>query len=856
MDHLSRRSFVKNTLAAGTSFALADKPNHSRPPDQIQLAPQSEKFLVKRTLDLSPASWIWLPSERCLSNTVIFFRKTFHCSSKPQRATGWILGDSRYKLYVNGQRIQFGPAPSDPRWPEADPINIGDYINVGENVIAAEVLYYGHGEGTWPIGKPGFIFKLDIELDNQIVQLVSDASWQCKVARSWQPGQYKRWYLRALQEQFDARQYPFGWNTIRDAKNDQWYAPMMLKGPADKPVISAQYRDYLYDSQGNPNQAELRERSISMPKETFVPVLKLTESFYIQWKSAPEEYFEFVMSNAFDLTHESLRLPVSSEEWIVNIKDGHAAVLTFEFPEQIVGFPMFTIEASEGTVIELLVHEAHQPGTDILINSHFHAWTRFICKEGLNEFETFDYESLRWLQLHIRNSRGSVKVSNVGVRRRMFDFRNKPKVRCNDPMIQKVIDASLNTLYNCAIETIVDGMGRERQQYSGDVGHVLHAIFYSMGEPSIASRFLNTYSQGITKAGYFLDCWPAFDRLARLMERELDLTEWGPLLDHGVGFNFDVYHYYLYTADIQNIREVFPRLTRFFNFLLSLIREDGLLPVDNIGIPVVWIDHIAYKKQRHKQCAFNLYVAAMMQHALAPLCRAFDEPDMASIADQAGRKILQATVKKFWSDEKKTFVINLPWIDEENDHRMCDRSLSTALLFDQCPGGHTETSLRLLIDQPDNIGMSYPANTGWRYWALSKFGRADIFIKEVREKWGKMDSVKLNNTLAEDWHARPDSHSQWSHCPIAPLYGMHMCVAGINPLKPGFNKVEIAPQLGDLDNIDITSYTVKGPIVVNISRHKRKTEAKVDIPNQVEATLKWKDKSYVLREGRNTITLA
>jgi hypothetical protein len=74
------------------------------------------------------------------------------------------------------------------------------------------------------------------------------------------------------------------------------------------------------------------------------------------------------------------------------------AVLTFELTEQVVGWPYFTIEAPAGTTVELLVHETHQMGGPALINSHFDAWTRFICREGVNRFECFDFESLRWRQ--------------------------------------------------------------------------------------------------------------------------------------------------------------------------------------------------------------------------------------------------------------------------------------------------------------------------------------------------------------------------------------------------------------------------------------------------------------------------
>jgi hypothetical protein len=51
---------------------------------------------------------------------------------------------------------------------------------------------------------------------------------------------------------------------------------------------------------------------------------------------------------------------------------------------------------------------------------------------------------------------------------------------------------------------MVDGMARERQQYSGDCGHQLHAIYFTLVKPKQPARYLKTFSQGLTKDGYFL----------------------------------------------------------------------------------------------------------------------------------------------------------------------------------------------------------------------------------------------------------------------------------------------------------------------------------------------------------------
>lgn len=75
------------------------------------------------------------------------------------------------------------------------------------------------------------------------------------------------------------------------------------------------------------------------------------------------------------------------------------------------GWPAFTIEAPAPTVVELMTQEAHAVGGPALLNTHFHGWSRFTCRAGVNRFETFDSESLRWRQLHVRRANGRIRIS-------------------------------------------------------------------------------------------------------------------------------------------------------------------------------------------------------------------------------------------------------------------------------------------------------------------------------------------------------------------------------------------------------------------------------------------------------------
>ena len=192
--------------------------------------------------------------------------------------------------------------------------------------------------------------------------------------------------------------------------------------------------------------------------------------------------------------------------------------------------------------------------------------------------------------------------------------------------LQRLFEASFNTLANAAQETIVDGMGRERQQYSGDVSHMLHATRLVCGDWDLARRFQRTCALGQTAEGYFLDCWPAWDRLNRIAQRQVGATPWGPLLDHGVSFVHDVWRHHEETGDEYLAQDLYPQLARFARYLLDGRGSDKLLPVDGWGVPAVWMDTDAYQQQRHKKCAFNLFTAGVLRRALVPLASCSARP--------------------------------------------------------------------------------------------------------------------------------------------------------------------------------------------------------------------------------------
>src|SRR6185295_6554000 len=132
--------------------------------------------------------------------------------------------------------------------------------------------------------------------------------------------------------------------------------------------------------------------------------------------------------------------------------------------------------------------------------------------------------------------------------------------------------------------------------------------------------------------------------------------------------------------------------------------------------------------------------------------------------------------------------------------------------------GRTQRTLEILIERPTEFGRNFPANAGWRFWALSRMGRADVALREFREHWARLPSVVENNTIQENWSVRSDSTDQWSHSAVAPLYILFSDIAGIRPLAPGYARYQVRPQLCDLQDIELIAHLPQGALYFKAER--------------------------------------
>jgi hypothetical protein len=96
--------------------------------------------------------------------------------------------------------------------------------------------------------------------------------------------------------------------------------------------------------------------------------------------------------------------------------------------------------------------------------------------------------------------------------------------------------------------------------------------------------------------------------------------------------------------------------------------------------------------------------------------------------------------------------------------------------------------------------------------------------------WRGMIEQGSTMTL-EAWNMEAKPNLDWNHAwGTPPLNIIARFVLGVKPLAPGFAKVEVRPQTGDLEYVRGTVPTVKGPVTVEV----KNGNVKVDVPPSIE----------------------
>src|SRR5688572_21503872 len=107
------------------------------------------------------ARWISYAYDPRLDVGVFAFRNRFQLEEVPGILLARVSADNRYKLYVNGQLIAFGPQRGDILHWFYETVDLSDKLKVGDNEIVAVVWNFGWMSPMAQVSaRTGFLFNV------------------------------------------------------------------------------------------------------------------------------------------------------------------------------------------------------------------------------------------------------------------------------------------------------------------------------------------------------------------------------------------------------------------------------------------------------------------------------------------------------------------------------------------------------------------------------------------------------------------------------------------------------------------------------------------------------------------------
>lgn len=764
--------------------------------------------------------WIWYDHYGFDDvNVFMLARKEFYLDNSPKNPVEInITADTRYKLYINGEYVCYGPARGYLESYPVDTIDISKFLCKGKNVIAAIVHQYGHGTfisiygGAAGLIIEGKVGKVDIGTHQ-------NNGWLIKKSRGHKQNMIRRTVQLGYQENLDARENEIDWMMPEakiEAEKNGWCYPLWRKA-------------------GCAPWFGFEERGIPMPKEEKTEFKQVSCSFYGKnsgsWKDArnlTSVYIEEKKTTRKSVVY--LKNPnnmLKSDETFTTVmpftSDRHITLI-IDAGMETVGFLGIEAEGSGGEVIdfttaEILDNDGHLCVQDPGAACKVAISDRYILREGRQLFETFHIHGFRYLAMTVRNVRKPLKIRKLYVRDATYSFNNETVFETSDKTLNKIWDMCVRTQKSCSLDSYVDCPWREQAQWWGDARVQAANTYYAFGDMRLFKRGIRQAGQSQIFNGLTYGHFPTM--AVGCILPDFTMTWIHTHLD-----------YYRYTGDASLMKEHYDRIEKAVNFFNNYVEKSYLLG----NMPEYWLflDWAPLYKDGFS-CILNMMYLSTLRtvaHISNVLKKHEKEKQYIKMADSLEKKIL----KVFWDKDKGVFWDGYDTVKNIPVKQLSQHTHSWAILLGINKKHHKSWAEEILYPpmklEPFAQKKIIEASPFFYYYvieALKKVGGYENkLISFIRDRWGYM----VNNgatTCWEMWNPEPGYISlchAWSAHPIVHLIEL---IGGIKPVSQDWTRIKKLSITHDINSVKLFIPTISGDIRVDIKNGKVKVKTSTDI---------------------------
>ena len=761
-----------------------------------------------------PAHWITFSTAPKSDYGVYLFRRVITLAAKPARFVVHVTGDARYRFWVNGRPVCFGPQWSDPSDWRYESIDLAPWLEAGANVLAAQVRGYGDLAPYASMGqRTAFLLQGDTAAE-QIADTAAD--WRVWHDTAYQPFQADRDRLQTFivvgpGDRLDGAQHPWGWQQP-GFDDGAWTTSRVLGNGL--PHGWGTDVDYWLNPRTTPLLGETPERLARVVRASGVTV--------------PADFL-------------TGRAPLA-------VPAGTTATVLLDQGRLTNAFPQLAVSGGRGATVKLryaeglVDHEGKKGHRDAVDGYELRGvGDAFLPDGGAHRvFAPMDFRTYRYLQLDIATGPEPLVIEDLHGVATGYPFRENASFTSDDPELARIWTVGWRTARLCALETYVDCPYYEQLQYIGDTRIQSLISLYVSGDDRLMRNAIELFDhsrlpEGLTQSRY-PSCSPQIINTFSLFWIDL------------------VHDYWRHRTDDAFLRARLVGLQAVLAWFEARIDpQTGLLGPLPYWTFVDWADEWAWDTglgiggepagaHTGGSSVVTLQYAGTLRRA-AELCRALGRADLAAHYEQVAGNLCAAATRQCWDAGRKLYA------DTPAKTIFSQHANIMAVLAGAVTGPEASDLIRRTADDAKLI----QATTYFRFYllrAMKSAGLGDEYLARLGP-WHTMLARGLTTFAEKPDPTRSDCHA-WS---ASPVYELLATVCGIEPASPGFATVRIEPHLGHLKQASARMPHPRGEITVNLRREGAGVAAEISLPDGVTGTFLWAGRSVELHGGAQSLRL-
>jgi hypothetical protein len=798
---LKRRTFLQTVpVAALLARARLDSQVSTRRNDS---PPRMNSDLLTQTWS---ARWIAVPGSSPFDYGVYHFRRAFDLAVQPPSFVVHVSADNRYQLFVNGERVAWGPARSDLNHWRFETVDIARYLRAGRNVVAALVWNFGeYAPEAQVTHRSAFILQGNSERERLID---TNDKWKCLRNPAYRPVHYSHaemrgYFVAGPADSVNGAQYPWGW--ADSAYDDGEWA----NGESD-PRWNGAPREVV----DAPNRWLLVPRTLPMMEET---PQRLAAVRLATGAEVPD---------AFPRDPSSFTVPANSRARLL-LDQSH---LTTAYPELVVSGgagAVIRLGYAESLFVDPSKGVAKGNRNEVEGKTFVGYYDAFTSDGGARRlYRPLWWRTYRYVDLDIQTKAEPLTIDDLRGVYTGYPFAMKARFDGPD-RLSKMLEIGWRTARLCAHETYMDCPYYEQLQYAGDTRIQALVSYYNAGDPRLARSAIEQLNDSRTAEGATMSRAPT-----RQQQYIPPFSLWW------IGM---VHDYWRYVDDAQFVRGMLPGVRAVLGFFARYRQSNGSLT----GLP--WWNFVDWAWRPRGippmvdggssavidlQLLLALDWAADLEEALGSKARAAE--------CRASANALRTTIRQLYWDSSRLLFADTPRKAEYSQHANALAVLARVVVDDDARA----LVGRILTDQSLTQCTFYFRH--YLHAAVNQVGEGDRYL-DLLAAWDDMLARGLTTWAENPEPTRSDCHA-WS---ASPNFEIFRTVLGIDSAAPGFKRVSIRPFLGKLTRVSGAVPHPAGEVAVSLELSAGgKLSAEVSLPPGITGEFEWRGQRRELAPGK------